>query len=58
MEDKSEKENKNKVKMKIYEDQTQIQDFVEPKWMKILEKILERRATENYKYPRLLKNIT
>jgi len=40
-----ETENKpeNKSKMRIYEDQTQIQDFVEPQWMKIIESLLEQK---------------
>lgn len=36
-----EAENILKNRMKIYEDQTQIQQFVEPEWMKILRVILE-----------------
>ena len=36
-------ENKPKIKMRIYEDQTQIHDFVEPEWMKILKRILEQK---------------
>ena len=38
-----EAENKPKNKMKIYEDQTQLQQFVEPEWMKTLRAILEQR---------------
>jgi len=36
-------ENKNKSKMRIYKNQTQIQDFVEPEWMKIIESLLEQK---------------
>ena len=36
-------ENENKSKMRIYEDQTQIQDFVEPEWMKIIKRLLEQK---------------
>jgi len=42
-------ENKNKVKMKIYEDQTQIQQFVEPEWMKILKEFIENNPKLNEK---------
>ena len=42
-------ENKNKVKMKIYEDQTQIQQFVEPEWMKILKRLIENNPKLNEK---------
>jgi len=45
MENKPENENKNKTKMRIYEDQTQLQQFVEPEWMKILKKIMEKRQS-------------
>jgi len=37
-------ENKSKNKMKIYEDQTQIQQFVEPEWMKILKRLIENKV--------------
>lgn len=46
-ENKSENENKNKPKMRIYEDQTQIQDFVEPEWMKILRGLIESNSKIN-----------
>lgn len=36
-------ENKPKNKIRIYEDQTQIQQFVEPEWMKILRVMLEQK---------------
>ena len=45
MENKPENENKNKTKMRIYEDQTQLQQFIEPEWMKILRSILEKRQS-------------
>ena len=38
-----ENEPKNKIKMKIYEDQTQLQQFVEPEWMKIIRGIIEQK---------------
>ena len=38
-----ENENKLKNKFKIYEDQTQLQQFVEPEWMKIIESLLEQK---------------
>ena len=34
--------NKPKIKARIYEDQTQIQQFGEPEWMKILKRLLEQ----------------
>ena len=37
--------NKNKPKMRIYEDQTQLQQFVEPEWMKILRRLIEDKST-------------
>lgn len=42
-------ENKNKIKMKIYEDQMQIQQFVEPEWMKILKRLIEKNPKLNEK---------
>ncbi|MEK6885685.1 MAG: hypothetical protein AABX17_01840 [Nanoarchaeota archaeon] len=39
-----ETENKPKNNMRIYEDQTQIQQFVEPEWMKILRGIIESNS--------------
>ena len=42
-----ETENKPKNKMKIYEDQTQLQQFVEPEWMKILQRIIESNSKIN-----------
>ena len=42
-------ENKSKNKMKIYEDQTQIQQFVEPEWMKILKRLIENNPKLNEK---------
>jgi len=44
MENKPENENKNKTKMRIYEDQTQIQQFVEPEWMKILKEFMKKNS--------------
>ena len=41
-ENKSENENKPKLKARIYEDQTQLQQFVEPEWMKILRGLIEQ----------------
>ena len=38
-----ENENKNKPKMRIYEDQTQLSEFVEPEWMKILKSLLNKK---------------
>jgi len=40
-------ENKNKSKMRIYEDQTRLQDFVEPEWMKILRELIESNSKIN-----------
>ena len=42
-----ETENKPKNNMRIYEDQTQIQQFVEPEWMKILRGIMESNLKIN-----------
>ncbi len=36
-------ENKPKNKMRIYEDQTQIQQFVEPEWMTIIKSLMEKK---------------
>jgi len=44
-----ETENKPKNKFKIYEDQMQIQDFVEPQWMKIIKKLIENNPKLNEK---------
>ena len=44
-----ETENKPKNNMRIYEDQTQIQQFVEPEWMKILRKLMENNPKLNEK---------
>ena len=41
-ENKQENAHENKFKFKIYEDQTQIHDFVEPEWMKILKVLIEQ----------------
>ena len=42
----AENKSKNKIKMRIYEDQTQIQQFVEPEWMKILKTLIEQNKLE------------
>jgi len=39
-------ENKNQTNMKIYGDQTPLQQFVEPEWMKILRGLIENRQIE------------
>jgi len=46
MKENMETENKPKNKMKIYEDQTQLQQFVEPEWMKILKTLIEQNKME------------
>jgi len=52
MENKPENENKNKTKMRIYEDQTQLQQFVEPEWMIILKKLMgKQQSVLSEQYP-------
>ena len=45
----TENKSKNKIKMRIYEDQTQLSEFVEPEWMKILKKLIENNPKLNEK---------
>jgi hypothetical protein len=33
-------ENKPKNRMRVYEDQTQLQQFAEPEWMRILKRLI------------------
>jgi len=42
-------EDKNKVNMKIYGDQTPLQQFVEPEWMRILKSLIENNPKLNEK---------
>ena len=42
-------ENKPKNRIRIYEDQTKLPQFVEPEWMKILKSLIENNPKLNEK---------